>query len=121
MRVEIVPATPDDVREVIGRTPEYRVRALAGRAEGKTLAVGGVAFLQDGPAAFVAMKPGARKYPVAIHRAGKAAIKLFREIGLKRVVAMKEDGVEPAERWLRRLGFEAVEVNGIQAFIWRDN
>lgn len=116
-----MPATLDDVESIIGRKPEWRVRGIAARLDGKAIGVGGAVYKPDGVWAFVAMKPEARKYPVATHRAGLMAIKLFRELGLSRVVALAEDGIVPAERWLLRLGFKRNTEDGITTFIWGSN
>jgi len=120
MRVEIVPASADDVQSIVGK-PDWRVRGLAAKLNGEVLGVGGVTYLNDGTVgAFVAMKPEARKYPVAIHRAGLKMVEMFKSLGLHRVVALADENIEPAERWLMKLGFEPVEVNGAKAFVWKN-
>lgn len=69
-------------------------------------------------AAFVMMKDKARRFPLAIHKAGLRTMADARALGIKRVVAMAEDGVEPAARWLERLGFKSMNVNGKEVFVW---
>lgn len=113
-------ATDDDFIAVVGVLPTFRVRAFAGEVDGDVLAVGGLEFLPDGTvAAFIQVKPGARRYSVALHKAGLRAMQEAKRLGIKRVVAMADLGVEPAVRWLERLGFQETTVDGEQVFAWQ--
>lgn len=97
----------------------YRVRAFAAEKDGELLGVGGFAYLPSGTVgAFVIMKEGARRHRLALHKAGVAALAEARRLKIPRLVAMAEPGVEPAARWLRRLGFRETQVDGEQVFVW---
>ena len=120
MKAVIRYATDGDFISVVGAPPTLRVRAFAGEVDGEVLAVGGLAFLPDGSVgAFLQAKPGAeRRYSVTLHRAGLRTMQEARRVGIQRVVALADKDVVPAERWLERLGFEAVQVDGERAFVW---
>jgi hypothetical protein len=141
------PTIPEDLPQVIGEPLPYRIRAITAvllpaasergaafaaqtpeasppeaTANGKVIGIGGIAFPPDGAVwAFVQQCPEAKRYPVAFHRAGLAAMKMIRAAGLGEVRAAADRDNEAALRWLRRLGF--VEVGLISedkvAFVWR--
>lgn len=113
-------ATRTDVDALIAEPLPYRIRAFAAERDGELLGVGGLAFLPDGTVgAFVHVVPGARRYRVALHKAGLRTMALARQLGVRRVVALAEPGVEPACRWLHRLGFREMTVDGEQVFAWQ--
>jgi RimJ/RimL family protein N-acetyltransferase len=141
------PTIPEDLPQVIGEPLPYRIRAITAlllpaaergaglaaptpvasaaeaKANGKVIGIGGIAFPPDGTVwAFVQQSAEAKRYPVAFHRAGLAAMKMIRAAGLGEVRATADRDNEAALRWLRRLGF--VEAgprtsDGKVAFIWR--
>lgn len=147
--VVLRPTIPEDLSEVIGEPLPYRIRAItalllptSGKCEpppadqcaqesaprvaaanGKVIGIGGVAFPPDGTVwAFVQQGPEAKRYPVAFHRAGLAAMKMIRSAGLGEVRATADRDNEAARRWLRRLGFAEAELPISEdkvAFIWR--
>jgi RimJ/RimL family protein N-acetyltransferase len=95
------------------------VRAWAVELDGELLGVGGFAYHPgDVIAAFVVKKPGAEKYALSLHRAGLMAMREARRLGYRRVVALAEQTNEAAERWLERLGFEQVMIDGERAWVW---
>lgn len=97
----------------------YRTRGIAGEIDGKLLGVGGLALLPNQTwAAYVHLHPEARNYPVALHRAALLTLNQAKLYGISRVVAFAEDGIEAAERWLARLGFEPMQVDGRDVWIW---
>jgi RimJ/RimL family protein N-acetyltransferase len=55
--------------------------------------------------AFVQQIAEARKYPLAFHRAGLAAMRMIREAGLMHVIATTDRDNPRAVRWIERLGF----------------
>lgn len=133
-RVRLRPATSADVEAMLAEPLPFRVRAFAAvlvdpsrtalddgsQAEGELLGIGGLAFLPDGTVgAFVHAREGAHRFKVAFHRAGLMAMAEARRLGIQRVVALAEDGVAPAERWLKRLGFEEHWFEGKQVFVWQ--
>jgi N-acetylglutamate synthase-like GNAT family acetyltransferase len=116
----IRPATRADIDQLISEPLPYRIRAFAVEDhEGKLLGVGGFAYQpQDTIAAFVLKAPGAERYKVALHRAGLMAMAEAKAAGFRRVVALAEKTNPAAERWLARLGFKQVMVEGEKAWVW---
>lgn len=115
----IRPATRADIDSLIAEKLPYRIRAFAVENDGKLLGVGGFAYQpNDTIAAFVLKAPGAEKYKVALHRAGLMAMQEAKAAGFRRVVALAEKTNPAAERWLSRLGFKQVMVEGEQAWVW---
>lgn len=118
-RPEIRPATKEDIAQFIDEPLPYRVTAYTVELDGKVLGVGGFAYQpKDVIAAFVLKAPGAEQYRVSLHRAGLMAMREARRLGFRRVVALAEKTNPAAERWLERLGFKQVMVEGEQAWIW---
>ena len=124
MRVELRPTVPADLPHVIGEELPHRIRAITAVAHDKVLGVGGIGWRPDGTViAFVSMLDEARKYPVAIHRAGLAAMRMIRDSGARVVVAEAQAGNPAAEPWLKRLGFVKRELEDGAggkrvAFVW---
>jgi RimJ/RimL family protein N-acetyltransferase len=119
MRIELRPTVPADLQHVIAVPLPHRIRAITALAGDRVLGVGGIGYRPDGTViAFVAMNDEARKYPAAVHRAGRMAMRMIRETGLSRVLAEAEADNPAAERWLERLGFRKTEIAGQTAFVW---
>lgn len=124
MRVQLRATVPADLPQVICEPLPFRIRALTAYVEDsvqeRVLGIGGLGYLPDGTVgAFVAMNDEGRRYPAAIHRAGLAAMKMIACSGERRVVALADHLIPSAERWLERLGFEAVTVDGATAYVWQ--
>lgn len=118
-RVTLRPAKSSDFDTLISEPLPYRVRAFTAEHEGKLLGVGGLAFQPDGTvAAFLLLAPGANRFKMALHKAGLRTMALARELGIKRVVALAEEGNAAAEPWLDRLGFERTVVDNETAWVW---
>ena len=116
-KVEVGPATERDFEDLSARSqhtparPPLRVMAIAGRVDGRTIAIGGVMFHPNGVKhAFADIGDEARKYPIALHKAGLAIIELAKAQKVKQLVAVSDDLNEAAERWLLRLGFVPVRI-----------
>ncbi len=119
-RVVIRPANKADCEAMFDEPLPYRVRAFVGELDGERIGLGGLAFMPDGTvAAFLHVKEGARRHKVTMHKAGLMIMAEAKRLGLRRVVAMAEPGLEPATRWLERLGFEAVMVDGEKVYVWQ--
>lgn len=119
IRVSLRPTVAADLPHVIGEPLPFRIRALTAHIGDQVLGVGGLGYLPSGVVgAFVAMNAEGRRYPTAIHRAGLAAMRMIRESGEQRVVALADEFVPGAARWLERLGFRPVTVDGQIAFVW---
>ena len=119
MTVTVRPSTRADFDLLTDGPRPFRVRAFTGEVDGRPIAIGGLAYLErDVVGAFLHATDEARQYPMALHKAGLATMALARELGLRRVVAMADPGVAPAERWLARLGFTKEAVNGVTVWAW---
>jgi hypothetical protein len=129
-RITLRPAIPADLPHVIGEPLPYRIRAISALADDRIIGLGGVAFPPDGPAiAFVQFAPApgggpeARRYPVALHRAGLTAMDMIRASGVAQMIATADAGSAAAVRWLKRLGFAAAErqpIAGRVLFVWEN-
>jgi hypothetical protein len=131
-RITLRPAIPADLPHVIGEPLPYRIRAVTALADGRVIGLGGVAFPPHGPAiAFVQFAPApdasaagvpeARRYPLALHRAGLMAMAMIRASGVAQVIATADAGHAAAVRWLKRLGFQPAErqpIAGRVLFVW---
>lgn len=116
MRAVIVPAKLTDFVEFAAQTPNtpsappVRVLAIAGKVDGRVIAIGGIAIRPNGvKQAFADIGPEARKYPITLHKAGLATIALAKKHGMRELRAVAAEPKEAAVRWLLRLGFTPVE------------
>ncbi len=112
-RVLLVPATAEDFQQLHGGLPPVRVRAFAGHHEdGALLGVGGIGLYPNGEhVAFVKLRPEAKDYPIALHKAALRTIAFAREQKISRLLALADD-TDVAERWLLRLGFKKYSSEG---------
>jgi hypothetical protein len=129
-KVTLRPTAPADLPYVVGEPLPYRIRAITALADERIIGLGGVAFPPHGPAiAFVQFAPApddgdapeARRYPVALHRAGLMAMAMIRASGVAQVIATADAGSAAAVRWLKRLGFAMAErqpIAGRVLFVW---
>lgn len=105
-RLEIVPATAEDAKVFFNGLPPYRLRAYAGRIDGRTIGIGGIYFLPSGlKAAFLVLSPEGKNYPVALCKAAKAFLKKLRDEGVRKIIAVADPGIPSAERFLLHFGF----------------
>lgn len=114
-RVEFTPTTLADIEAFAAicpdakKIPPTRIIALTAKIDGRVLGIGGVAIYPSGlRAAFMDVSEEGRKYPIALHKAGLAALAMMKEKHIRKVYA-EAVGHEAAERWLLRLGFEKVD------------
>lgn len=118
-RVTLRDATLSDFEAICGGPPDWRCRAFTAELDGNPIGIGGFANLPDGTwAAFVHVTEGARRFKVAMHKAGLRAMEEAKRMKLRRVVALAEPGVEPAARWLERLGFRPIVINQDTVWVW---
>ncbi len=117
--VTLRPATEADFIAMFGARPRYRARALAAEIDGRLVGLGGLALVMPGEACtcefwvcFMRATDEFRARPVVLHRAGLRMMDEARRLRIRRLVALAEPGIEPAERWLRRFGFEPEEIAG---------
>lgn len=120
MRVELRPTIAADLPFCIDRPLPHRIKALTALVDGAVIAIGGIGYRPDGTViAFMQGGEELRKYPRAVHRAGKLGMALIRRSGAPYVLAEAQDNNPAAERWLLHFGFEPTEFGGQRAFIWR--
>jgi hypothetical protein len=120
MRVELRPTIAADLAHLIDEPLPHRIKATTALVDGRVIGVGGIGYRPDGTViAFVQMDEQARRYPAAIHRAGRMAMAMIAASRIPLVIAEAQPGNPAAERWLLRLGFEPVAIDGRKAFVWR--
>ncbi len=120
MKSEIRETKPEDVISLLHKPFPYRVRALTGLVDGEIKGIGGVAYMPDGTAvAFLHLAEGASRYAVTLHKAARRVLEEARNRGIRRIVARADIAIPAAERWLKRLGFEQVEIDGEKVFLWQ--
>lgn len=121
MRVTLRPTIASDFAQLIDVPLPNRVMAITAELDGRVIGVGGFRFTPDGVvAAFVLMAQEARRYPVAIHRAGLRAMAQARAADIRRIVALAQPDNPAAERWLARLGFIPVDQGGETVWLWEN-
>jgi hypothetical protein len=119
LRVTLRPSVPSDFLALIDRPPAWRCQCITAEADGQIIGIGGFTFPAGGDVwASVLMVDRARKYRVAVHRAGLMAMALARKRGFRKVYATAQPGNPAAERWLERLDFTAGEIAGEKVFVW---
>ena len=118
-RVVFRPSVAADFLILVVQPPLYRCRCITAVVDGKPIGLGGVLYPPGGDVwASVLISEEARRYPVAIHRAGIEAVAMFKRLGLKRVYAQAEGANARARAWLDRLGFASAELAGGEIFVW---
>lgn len=122
MRVQLRPTVAEDLPFLLGhQTLPHRIKATTALVDGRIVGIGGLGFRPDGTViAFVMMNDHARRYPVAIHRAGLHTIKMMRDMKLSRVVAQADPDNPAAGPWLQRLGFRATTIRGETVWVWQN-
>jgi hypothetical protein len=119
-RAIVRPATKADFDLLTDGPRPFRVRAFTGEVDGRPVAIGGIAYLEnDVFGAFLHATDEARKYPVTLHKAGLMILREARALGIKRMVAMADPSVDAAERWLARLWFAPEVVGNTTVWVWK--
>lgn len=119
MRVELRPTVASDLAHVTAETLPIRIRAVTAIAEERILGICGIGYREDGVAiAFAAINDELRKYPPALYRAGLALMRIIREAGVPRVIALADANVAASERFLERLGFRPELERGLTIHVW---
>lgn len=120
-RVEVRPTTQDDVERFFGKPLPYRARALTAFVGDKIIGIGGVAMLPDGSAlAFLDMAEGAERYAVTLHKTALRVLSDAKQRGIRKIAACADLTKPAAVRWLIRLGFHPVEIDGETVYICQD-
>lgn len=98
------------LRDYYGRAIGPSFKAIVGILDGEPIGVGGIAYAGGLCIAFCDLKPIAKRYRIALHRAACAI--LVEEKRRSAVIFAEANSDEPtAVRWLTRLGFEHVHGN----------
>jgi RimJ/RimL family protein N-acetyltransferase len=117
--VEIRPTVAADLDRFAWRN-RYRLRAWTALHEGRIIGIGGVQIMDDGTQiGFADLMPELRCHPLALHRAARRFMGEIRRAGSRRVVAMADPEQPAARRWLERLGFKPVEIDGTKVYLWQ--
>lgn len=122
MKPVLVPTTADDAERFFPDKLPWRIRALTAKRGEEILGIGGIAMLPDGTAAVFleASEENTKKYPVLLHRAAKAVLRMATELGFKRLLTRADMKRPAAERYLMRLGFEKVgTIDGEEVWQWQ--
>ena len=85
--------------------PPVRLWGYAAELNGEVLAFGGLAFMPEYVVAFMQGHEHISRFPVAFHKAVKRGLREAKERGIPRIIALADENVPAAERWLERLGF----------------
>ena len=119
MSVEIRPTVAADLEYFAWRN-QFRLRAWTALHGGRVIGIGGLQVMENGTLiGFVDLTSEMRCYPLSLHRAAVRFMCELRHAGVRKVVAAADPAQAAAERWLDRLGFKPVEVNGIKLFLWQ--
>jgi N-acetylglutamate synthase-like GNAT family acetyltransferase len=114
------PAVLADFIHFYGHRPQWRARALAAEINGNLVGLGGLALLpNDSWACFMMATDEFRRHPVALHRSGLRMIAEARKLGIRRMAAIAQPGVDAAERWLARFGFEPMQIGKDTVWVWK--
>lgn len=100
----------------MGHLPAVRAYCMTALAGDEVLGIGGFMRVHGVVWAAVVMGQAARRFPYAIHRAGRQAMKFAQDQGYREVYAEAEGDLEGADRWLEALGFTSC---GGNLFVWR--
>lgn len=120
VRVEFRPTVAADLKAIAAAPLPHRIKAITAVIDDQIVGVGGLGFRPDGTViAFAELTPALKRYPAAVHRAGKLGMALIRRSGVPLVIAEAQPGNPAAERWLERFGFERMTVGGAAAYVWR--
>lgn len=122
-RIEVRPTVADDLPHFFEDPLPWRIRAMTGVVNGEPVGIGGVAFPPGGGVlAFAAFDDEARRFPVAMHRAGLRLMRELREAGVTSVRTLPEANIAAAERWLERLGFRPTDrIDDMVIWTWHSS
>ena len=119
MAVEYRLAQSEDFIALLGKLPDWRVKAWTATVDEKPIAIGGVAFHPGGPIGFIEGFHEARRFPLSYTKAVRRFLAEARGQGVGRIIAEASTEVSSAGRWIERLGFEPQEIDGKRVYLWR--
>ena len=119
-RVSFRPTVAADLPYMIDKPLPHRIRAITAVLDGEVIGIGGLGYRPDSTTiAFAEISDTLRKYPLAVHRAGRMGMALIKASGVPLVISEAQPNNPAAERWLKHFGFEPTELCGRKAFVWR--
>jgi hypothetical protein len=111
MSARVEPATEDDIR-LFARDNLPTLRAWAGKVDGETVALFGLAREDGRWWVFFNITDEARPYKVTIAKAAKMLMAEARKMGLAYVYAVPDENEPMAVRWMLSLGFKPDQRSG---------
>jgi hypothetical protein len=118
-KVEIRPATAEDIKAVYGSLPRKTMRAYAAVVDGQSVAVAGVYYYPDQVVAFSKILPEYAHLKAGLGRGAVKVLKMLRDIN-KPILAVAEPDIPTAPDFLERCGFEYIQTNSQgKVYIWR--
>lgn len=99
-------ATRDDIEAFSPMRNKPTLRALCIEADGKIVALGGLAFSLGRWVMFCDVTKEGRRYKVALVKASKRLINEAMKMGIRYVYAAADPNEANSVRWLASLGFE---------------
>lgn len=103
-------ADENDIKDWYGKVPAT-MRAIILEINGDPMMICGVIHGVDHYMAFMDMKTGAQKYPIAIMKATRAAIMDVFQHYKQPIFAIVDDELDSAPRYLERIGFSPLDGN----------
>lgn len=117
--MQLRPTIPSDLAHVTAETLPIRIRAITAAAGEQILGICGIGYREDGVAiAFAAINDELRKYPTALYRAGLELMRIIRESEVPRVIALADETLPGAGRFLERLDFAPELERGLTIYVW---
>ena len=113
------PTVAADIAQVTSEPLPVRIRAITALIGDRVIGIGGIGYREDGVViGFAVITEEFRRRPVALHRAGIAMMKIIRDSGVVRVMALADENIAAAGRWLERLGFTPQLEHGRKIYVW---
>lgn len=120
-QVTFRPTVAADLPHLTNQPLPFRIKAVTALIEGRVVGVAGIGFMPNGAAVALAqMTDEMRAHKFALHRRAKQFLKDVAASGIHELVTLADTDVAPsAENWLRHLGFEPIERNGVRVYRWQ--
>jgi hypothetical protein len=120
-KVEIRPATAEDIRVLYGHSPRKTMRAYTAVYDGRPVAVAGLYYYPDQVVAFSCINPEYAHLKAGLARGALKVLRLLKDMN-KPVIAVAEPGIPTAPEFLERCGFEYLLTNSQgKVYIWRNH
>jgi hypothetical protein len=121
MKPTIRSARPGDYEAFTGSPQPWTGRSVVMEHDGKILGMGSIVYQRGSlPGVRMEMTDEARRFPVSIHRAGKALMGIAERAGIPALVAVRDGNEKNSARWLSALGFEyRGESEAGEIWIWQ--